>query len=175
MYIIMTHCTFLARKWRPLTKAQSPTQKTRRCMTWHCADWPCCPPGLKGSWNWLVEPQVDLLFYGIPSFRLLATQFTKIKQREQTSLLLQKYLMIIIRIMVFFTGLKVGEMLTQCYEEYFGMIFLLCDHIVQRLCKSVDYTQSAFEIQIIASCYQRAWRSQNKNLAKRNPRNTKWI
>lgn len=47
----------------------------------------------------------------------------KIKQREQTSLLLQKYLMIIIRIMVFFTGLKVGEMLTQCYEEYFGMIF----------------------------------------------------
>lgn len=123
MYIIMTHCTFLARKWRPQTKAQSPTQKTRRCMTWHCADWPCCPPGLKGSWNWLVEPQVDLLFYGIPSFRLLATQFTKIKQREQTSLLLQKYLMIIIRIMVFFTGLKVGEMLTQCYEEYFGMIF----------------------------------------------------
>lgn len=122
MYIIMTHCTFLARKWRPQTKAQSPTQKTRRCMTWHCADWPCCPPGLKGSWNWLVEPQVDLLFYGIPSFRLLATQFTKIKQREQTSLLLQKYLMIIIRIMVFFTGLKVGEMLTQCYEEYFGMI-----------------------------------------------------
>lgn len=87
----MTHCTFLARKWRPQTKAQSPTQKTRRCMTWHCADWPCCPPGLKGSWNWLVEPQVDLLFYGIPSFRLLATQFTKIKQREQTSLLLQKY------------------------------------------------------------------------------------
>lgn len=47
-----THYTFLARKWRPLTKAQSPTQKTRRCMTWHCADWPCCPPGLKGSWNW---------------------------------------------------------------------------------------------------------------------------
>lgn len=60
----MTHCTFLARKWRPQTKAQSPTHKTRRCMTWHCADWPCCPPGLKGSWNWLVEPQVDLLFYG---------------------------------------------------------------------------------------------------------------
>lgn len=57
-----THYTFLARKWRPLTKAQSPTQKTRRCMTWHCADWPCCPPGLKGSWNWSVEQQVDLLF-----------------------------------------------------------------------------------------------------------------
>lgn len=96
----MTHCTFLARKWRPQTKAQSPTHKTRRCMTWHCADWPCCPPGLKGSWNWLVEPQVDLLFYG---HSIISSACNTIHKK--------------------FTGLKVGEMLTQCYEEYFGMIF----------------------------------------------------